>query len=193
MVYLSFVRKSFSAVSSAFLFFFAATTNAFAAFISIDAVDYGTANDDDPIGSFDRLSTNLEAASTGNSIHRGLIEFDLAGVSGTVTSATLVLRNNSGTNPPNDVQFHGYSGDGTISLSDALVSNLITTVNIPVYPSAPTDENLRIDVDVTSFVQTLPSYAGFMLRMPDETLDHGQRFNPTFGPSLEVQFTAPVP
>lgn len=149
--------------------------------IILYAVDFGTANDDEPIGVFDRLSGNLEAASTGNSIHRALIEFDTSSLVDPVSSAWLYLRRASDTNAPNTLEIHGYIGDGVVTLTDALADNLITSLISPD-PLA----SAFIGFDVTSFFSGPVNYSGFMIRMQDETLDHAQGFDDNYIPILNV-------
>ena len=159
--------------------------------VILNPVAFGTAVDLNKDGVFDNINQTLEAASTGNNeTFRGLLEFDLSAVSGTVTSAALHLRTGSIQYEGGalvEVDFHGYSGDGVIETSDALVDNLVAAVQTE-------SPGVDLSIGVTSFLQTLPAYAGFMLRLTDETVDEAQAFviDPPYIPSLVVNYS-PVP
>jgi len=139
-----------------------------AASVTLAFVDARTAFDANGDGVFDSIITNDPTAGSDfdDTTSRGLIEFDLSSISGNVTSATLKLhRGSSKLGSGFNVEIHGYVGDGVLDLSDAVVDNLIAEIQVPV--------GIRrdYDVDVTSFVQALPDYAGFMLRLTDETTE----------------------
>ena len=161
-----------------------------AASVTLSPVSLGTAEDQNKDGTFDTMSGGLEASSTGaNETYRGLLEFDLSAVSGNVTSATLSLWTTfvGGVYGAPAVEVHGYAGNGVVELSDAVVDNLITTVTVP-------GSSVLLNVNVTPFVQTLPTYAGFMLRQVDETIDihAGFGFIDPQIPTLTINYS-PVP
>ena len=139
-----------------------------AASVTLAPVDARTAFDANGDGVFDSIITNdpTAGADFAATTSRGLLEFDLSSISGNVTSAELTLhRSSSKLGSGFNVEFHGYVGDGVLETSDALVDNLIT--NVPIDVGTP----INFNIDVTSFVQSLPDYAGFMLRLTDETTE----------------------
>ena len=158
-----------------------------AATVTLDSVDQGTAFDANKDGIFDSINySELTAGSDGaNNTSRGLLEYALSSISGNVTSAVLKLHT-SGVQYQGglslDVEFHGYIGDGVVAPSDALVDNLISAIQIQ-------DTSIDLNVDVTSIVQPLPAYAGFMIRLTDETVQEFQQFSSN---SLVVNYS-PVP
>ena len=138
-----------------------------AASVTLENVDARTALDANGDGVFDSITPSPPTAGSDfdDTTSRGLMEFDLSSISGNVTSAALMMyRGNYGTDGiPFDIEFHGYVGDGVLEPSDALVDNLITKIqNDTASPES-------FSIDVTSFIQPLPDYAGFMIRLTDET------------------------
>lgn len=138
-----------------------------AASVTLEPVDARTAFDANKDGVFDSIISPdpTAGADFGNNTSRGLMEFDLSSILGNVTSAALMMyRGNYGTDGhPFDIEFHGYVGDGVLEPSDALVDNLITKIQNDA------DNPVSFSLDVSSLVQPLPDYAGFMIRLTDET------------------------
>lgn len=96
-----------------------------------------------------------------NTYHwRSGMEFDIAAISGTVTSATLSYTFSVVQNGPAAYQIHGYVGDGSVSAADLAVSNVIT----PVLTS-PNTFPPPTTTDVTGYIKGLVNqhraYAGF--------------------------------
>ena len=146
-----------------------------------------------------------------SSVFRSVIEFDMSGVApgSTINLATLGLRD-EGTSSDGRIDIFGFSGDGVVSVSDALeTSNLVTSINIT---SANGIEDFSREL--TSFVQGLVTnnalFAGLLLVSEDETsfsvggsdICSSEAGNGTasfarsdcvgFGPSLTVDFATSV-
>jgi len=149
-------------------------------------------------GTFDRTqaTTNPQVAGTGNFTYRAVMEFALGSIptGSIVNSATLHWELGSATNPPNNVQLHGYVGNGILDIADGLQNNLLTTVTIPDFFSTPT----FFSIDVTAFLAAQLSandpYSGFMFRLPTEPSFPDEEKNQLIGPMLLVDFTpTPLP
>ncbi|MGV3485047.1 MAG: DNRLRE domain-containing protein [Planctomycetaceae bacterium] len=109
-------------------------------------------------GSFEFLSAENSASltaqlfSAGGDEYRGALEFDISGVPAgqTIDSATLSLFARTGRpvgSEPN-LQLHGYTGDGTISLADFTQNNLLMEFT-------SVGDNTTLNADVTSLIQSL--------------------------------------
>lgn len=101
---------------------------------------------------------------------RAALEFDLFDVTSSgasIRSATLTLTfTGLGIDPDNNpdgpvLRVHGYAGDGSVSLSDMTVFNLLAT-------EGPFTSTGTINIDVTTFIRSLvnanENFAGFMLK-----------------------------
>lgn len=91
---------------------------------------------------------------------RTSMEFDIRGVSGTVSQATLTYLFDVVSNPPAAYRLHGFVGDGVVTPDDMAVNNPIIGIQ-----TAPQNFPPATQVDVSAFVQSLldqhASYAGF--------------------------------
>ena len=78
---------------------------------------------------------------------------------------------------PNDVQLHGYVGNGILEIADGLQNSLLTTATIPDFFTAPS----FFSIDVTGFLATLvaadESDFGFMLRQVPEPSINEKKMN----------------
>jgi hypothetical protein len=125
---------------------------------------------------------------------RSALEFDLSllPADSVVNSATLTLsiyRNG----PFPSAEVHGYVGDGVVELEDMVVSNLLTTFDVP-------DGSGFIDIsmDVSDFVQLLvqggAEFAGFSIRGTSPAFVIASReFEGDRQPRLDIDFIPPCP
>jgi hypothetical protein len=150
-------------------------------------------------GIFDRVqaTTNPQVAGTGNFIYRAVMEFSLGSIpaGSLINSARLHWELGSSANPPNDVQFHGYVGNGVLEIADGLHDNLLTTVSVPEAGIAGV---YTFSINVTGFLAAQLAandpYSGFMLRLPTEPSFPYEEKNYFIGPTLLVDFTpTPLP
>jgi hypothetical protein len=100
--------------------------------------------------------------NTGNPEDRGVIEFDISGLSSPVTLATLNLLTVIDTiDPPWTVSVSGYAGDGVLGLDDFANTAGVTSFVIHTETS--------FSVDVTPFINSMitagETFAGFNLRI----------------------------
>lgn len=164
-----------------------------AAPILLTPTTFGTVNDRAPTvlgdttktgprGLVDDITPNLQAASTGTSTHRGIVEFDLSPVAGDILAATLIVEPRSRVNPPNLVEFHAFDGDGLVTFDDALADNLVTSVTFRSFSAGE-----LFPIDVTSALLARPTFAGFMVRLADETGDNAQFFETNNAPTLRIE------
>ena len=151
-----------------------------AATISVTSGAAGTVRD----GSSNVLSTaSLQMINDGDgpSISnfqfedQGVAEFELSGLGiNSVNSAILTLFNgstNATSELPVTIDIYGYSGDGSVGVSD------YNPVGGMLIASEPYNGQTQFDIDVTDFINdqlqlTIPSsFAGFNLRLPNPTSD----------------------
>jgi hypothetical protein len=96
---------------------------------------------------------------------RSAIEFDMSALPGraVVDAATLTLRATSSLPGGRVLEAHGYAGDGSISLADFGVRNLVGKL---AGPTAPGDVSIPVS---TTFAQSLigTSFGGFMFKGAD--------------------------
>jgi hypothetical protein len=141
----------------------------FELFVGVPAVSAAWV--DDPSGPFEERSG---------------LEFDLGSLGpGIIHSARLLLHVQSVIDTPT-FEIHGYTGDGSVDLDDMLVSNLLFT-------SAPLTGPGDLDIELTSFVQSIPpnQTVGFMFR--DIVFDSSVQFNFTDDvPTLRVDVEGAV-
>ena len=130
---------------------------------------------------------------------RGLIEFDISALAGGVSSAELILTTapvSSAFIAAHTVNLFGYSGDGSITLSDFSAGSLITDF---AYFNEPS-----VTLDVTAFIENQillgGSFAGFNLFLLDPTNIGGPAQFASFGrqnvspfPVLRITEAAAVP
>jgi hypothetical protein len=138
-----------------------------AAVINVFPIEDQSANDANLDGVWDTLSPpdqNVLLVYNGGSTYnfRVAMEFDVGQLpaNAKVNSATLrVTYDGANGMPQPSMQFHGFAGDGSISLADFNLQNPIGPLFNGFGPG--------YTVDVTSFVQSLPTqgsdYAGFMI------------------------------
>lgn len=162
----------------------------------------GTAVDDSRFiccgadGTFDAITSDIAVLggsadiASNQDIKRGLIEFNLAVIpaDSVITGAVLTIEIGSTLNRGFPIAVHGYAGNGIIELSDAIIDNFIVEATVPREAGPP------IDIDVLSFVETFPSFAGFMLRTLSENVLSSEANGAEIrNPTLSVSFREPEP
>ena len=168
--------------------------------VSASVMGNGTANDFPYDGTFDSVSGGLEARSSRVTYlnyfvtKRALIEFDLSGVSTSVAVRSAVLHfyvmgaGHGGAGV--QLNFHGYRGDGTITLADATAGDSIVASLVVQTTGAH-------QIDLTAFVQQVVSsgsrIAGVNIRTGSEaaTSNVDEHVNIRSWPSSSATFPAP--
>ena len=125
--------------------------------------------DGGPFGPKDGIGDVVLDGSVVQTLHvpafedRGIIEFDLSGLSQPILSVELVLPVFSSNPFPFTIDVFGYAGDGVVTLSDWDQGSLLTSF---LYSGEQT-----VTLDVTSFIQSAvaagDAFAGFNLRFAD--------------------------
>jgi len=168
--------------------------------INLSPVAQGTVIDNDADG-FDQITTpDLQAgfqdtASGNRSIRRAIAEFDLSQRPTSYSGVTLqIAQTGSGPGIAN-YEFHGYGGDGVVSLADALnIGTLLT----PPFHSA----NGTLEFDVTAFVDQLllggATHAGILIKGTNEAFYFQDfvgvdSYNRSYSPPFLRFDTAPAP
>lgn len=128
--------------------------------------------------------------------NRSALEFSLAGIDGTVNSATFTIQSRGTAVSGATYSFWGYTGDGAITNADGgqtsiLLGTAATQSGQPLYT-----------LDVTSFIQGLvnstANYAGILITVSDQGNFHGNDFVSSEAnwapvsdrPTLSVDFSA---
>lgn len=98
---------------------------------------------------------------------RGIIEFDIRGITGPVLRATLVLPVYASTGPyPFRIDVHGYRGNGRLDVDDWTRGSLITSFQY----AGESVVRLDVTAKVRGMHSTGANYAGFVFRfaMPSD-------------------------
>jgi hypothetical protein len=156
----------------------------------------GTVRDNSPLGSPDSVESYLNATYVNLNDapfeDRGIIEYDLSSITGTVESATLNL-NVQGVAPgfPQDFDVYLYSGDGAVTLSDFSAGTLSNTATATDFGNLP----VSLDASAVNNMLSSGDWLGINLRVdpvpPGEA--HALVFGPSAGgppPTLNVDWFA---
>ena len=120
---------------------------------------------DDGTVNFINTNEGVQALNMAGFDSRGIMEFDLSGISNPIPNAFLRLYKNATLGPfPMTIDLYGYAGDGTLSNTDYNDGSFLTSFNY-------NDENI-FDIDLTTHVQGAVSgaysFLGLNLRMHDQ-------------------------
>lgn len=142
-------------------------------------LDTATIRDNPTDGNPDDINTGFFVFDDSNNTDRGITEFDIMTLTSPVSQAILNLERVGTLNVSQFVSVFGYTGNGTIELSDWGDGIFITSFFVDSSVSA-------IDVDVTPFINSQiglsSDFVGFNLRSPDNSIEL-VLFAPSLGPS----------